>query len=69
MVMLFNFKILPQSSFGLAGYWGLQESLSIPFTIMKAIHQIISGLKIGEFPYNTVLSLPKKLYRQLTPMI
>ncbi|MBE0572900.1 MAG: hypothetical protein IH618_15265 [Ignavibacteriaceae bacterium] len=26
-----NFKILPQSSFGLAGYWGLQESVTIAF--------------------------------------
>lgn len=29
--MALNFKILPQSSFGLAGYWGLQESVTIAF--------------------------------------
>lgn len=29
--MALNLKILPQSSFGLAGYWGLQESVTIPF--------------------------------------
>lgn len=29
--MATSFKILPQSSFGLSGYWGLRESLTIPF--------------------------------------
>lgn len=29
--MALNFKILPQSSFGLPGYWGLQEFITIPY--------------------------------------
>lgn len=43
--MLFNFKILPQSSFGLAGYWGLQESLSIPFYNYESNSSNYFGIK------------------------
>ena len=44
-MMTTNFKILPQSSFGLPGYWGLQESLTIPFYNYESNSSNYFGIK------------------------
>jgi len=44
-VMALNLKILPQSSFGLAGYWGLQESVTIPFYNYESNSSNYFGIK------------------------
>ena len=43
--MALNLKILPQSSFGLAGYWGLQESVTIPFYNYESNSSNYFGIK------------------------
>jgi len=43
--MALNLKILPQSSFGLAGYWGLQESVTIPFYDYESNSSNYFGIK------------------------
>ncbi|NWG29348.1 MAG: hypothetical protein HXY48_12540 [Ignavibacteriaceae bacterium] len=43
--MALNLKILPQSSFGLSGYWGLQESLTIPFYNYESNSSNYFGIK------------------------
>jgi hypothetical protein len=43
--MALNLKILPQSSFGLAGYWGLQESVTIPFYNFESNSSNYFGIK------------------------
>lgn len=43
--MALNSKILPQSSFGLSGYWGLQESISIPFYNYESNSSNYFGIK------------------------
>jgi hypothetical protein len=44
-MMALNLKILPQSSFGLAGYWGLQESVTIPFYNYESNSSNYFGIK------------------------
>jgi predicted porin len=44
-VMALSLKILPQSSFGLAGYWGLQESITIPFYNYESNSSNYFGIK------------------------
>jgi hypothetical protein len=43
--MALNLKTLPQSSFGLAGYWGLQESVTIPFYNYESNSSNYFGIK------------------------
>jgi len=43
--MALNLKILPQSSFGLAGYWGLQESITIPYYNYESNSSNYFGIK------------------------
>jgi len=43
--MALNLKILPQSSFGLVGYWGLQESVTIPFYNYESNSSNYFGIK------------------------
>ncbi|MDZ7625418.1 MAG: hypothetical protein U5J96_13375 [Ignavibacteriaceae bacterium] len=43
--MALNLKILPQSSFGLTGYWGLQESVTIPFYNYESNSSNYFGIK------------------------
>lgn len=43
--MALSLKILPQSSFGLAGYWGLQESITIPFYNYESNSSNYFGIK------------------------
>ena len=43
--MALNLKILPQNSFGLAGYWGLQESVTIPFYNYESNSSNYFGIK------------------------
>lgn len=43
--MATNFKILAQSSFGLSGYWGLQESLTIPLYNYESNSSNYFGIK------------------------
>ena len=43
--MALNLKILPQSSFGLSGYWGLQESITIPFYNYESNSSNYFGIK------------------------
>ena len=43
--MALNLNILPQSSFGLTGYWGLQESITIPFYNYESNSSNYFGIK------------------------
>ena len=43
--MAVSLKILPQSSFGLSGYWGLQESITIPFYNYESNSSNYFGIK------------------------
>ena len=43
--MALSLKILPQNSFGLAGYWGLQESITIPFYNYESNSSNYFGIK------------------------
>ena len=43
--MALNLEILPQSSFGLAGYWGLQESVTTPFYNYESNSSNYFGIK------------------------
>ena len=43
--MALNLEILPQSSFGLAGYWGLQESVTLPFYNYESNSSNYFGIK------------------------
>jgi len=43
--MALNLNILPQSSFGLTGYWGLQESVTIPFYNYESNSSNYFGIK------------------------
>jgi hypothetical protein len=67
--MALNLKILPQSSFGLAGYWGLQESTTIPFYNYESNSSNYFGIKDwgislqhgAEFSRKTISPLPDDL--------
>lgn len=67
--MALNFKILPQSSFGLSGYWGLQEFLTIPFYNYESNTSNYFGIKDwgislqygAEIAYKTVSPQPGDL--------